>query len=115
VKLGYLGEFSSRGMLGGVSAPHVRASILVKISDVPIVYYPHDVLFLADREHLDLMTGIGAYCYIVWGIWLRHVLNSNQDQYKISWPHLYTLPEIIRTEDTSNLKNMANGHSKKID
>ena len=58
------------------------------------------------------MTGVGAYCYIVWGIWLRHVLNSNQEQYKISWPHIYTLPEVIRAED--DLKSPANGHSKEI-
>jgi dihydroceramidase len=41
-----------------------------------------------------LMTGIGAYCYIVWGIHLRHVLNGDQDKFEMVWPHLWTLPEI---------------------
>ena len=42
------------------------------------------------------MTGVGAYCYIVWGIHLRHVLNGDQDKFEMVWPHLWTLPEIVR-------------------
>jgi hypothetical protein len=36
------------------------------------------------------MTGLGAYCYIVWGIWLRHCLNGRQDEYQLVWPHLFS-------------------------
>lgn len=43
-----------------------------------------------------LMTGIGAYLYIIWGIWLRHILNKEQDQYTLVWPHVWSFPEIIR-------------------
>jgi dihydroceramidase len=42
------------------------------------------------------MTGYGAYLYIIWGIWLRHVLNKEQDDYILVWPHMWTFPEIIR-------------------
>ncbi|KZF26295.1 alkaline phytoceramidase [Xylona heveae TC161] len=45
-----------------------------------------------------LMTGIGAYFYIVWGIWLRHCLNGRQEEYMMYWPRLYVLPEILRRE-----------------
>lgn len=49
-----------------------------------------DILF----RHI--MTGIGAYMYIVWGIWLRHCLNGRQDEYEFIWPNIFTLPYIIR-------------------
>ena len=42
------------------------------------------------------MTGIGAYMYIVWGIWLRHCLNNRQDEYYLWWPHFYNFPTIER-------------------
>ncbi|KAJ5183643.1 ceramidase [Penicillium capsulatum] len=43
-----------------------------------------------------IMTGIGAYLYIMWGIWLRHCLNKKQDEYRIHWVHLWHIPDIIR-------------------
>ena len=44
------------------------------------------------------MTGTGAYGYIVWGIWLRHCLNGRQDEYKLIWTHIWTIPEIVRVQ-----------------
>lgn len=46
------------------------------------------------------MTGIGAYLYIVWGIWLRHCLNNRQDEYHLQWARFWHIPEVIRTSDT---------------
>lgn len=43
-----------------------------------------------------LMTGVGAYFYIVWGIWLRHCLNYRQDEYELLWPNLWTMPMVVR-------------------
>jgi dihydroceramidase len=43
------------------------------------------------------MTGIGAYMYIVWGIWLRHCLNNKQDEYHLRWARVWHIPEVIRT------------------
>jgi dihydroceramidase len=49
-----------------------------------------------------LMTGIGAYCYIVWGIWLRHCLNGRQDEFELIWPNFWTLPHVDRVPIVSN-------------
>lgn len=49
------------------------------------------------------MTGIGAYLYIIWGIWLRHVLNNQQDEYMLIWPHFWNFPEIVRAPVKKNL------------
>jgi dihydroceramidase len=43
------------------------------------------------------MTGIGAYLYIIWGIWLRHCLNGRQDDFHLRWAHFWHFPEVIRT------------------
>lgn len=46
-----------------------------------------------------IMTGIGAYFYIVWGIWLRHCLNGRQEEYILQWPSLFTsLPHVVRAD-----------------
>jgi hypothetical protein len=52
-----------------------------------------------------LMTGVGAYFYIVWGIWLRHYLNYRQDEFELVWPNLWTMPEVVQRSSP------ANGHS----
>jgi dihydroceramidase len=57
-----------------------------------------------------LMTGWGAYCYIVWGIHLRYILDGDQDKVKMVWPHLWNLPEIVRiTEPNGTEKRAING------
>ena len=61
------------------------------------------VFMLTVDIYRHLMTGIGAYFYIVWGIWLRHCLNGRQEEYDLVWPKLWSLPEIIRV-------NRANGN-----
>ena len=55
------------------------------------------------------MTGLGAFYYITWGIWLRHCLNGRQEEYTLKWSSTFSLPEIICTADQ-------NGHdqNKKI-
>jgi len=43
-----------------------------------------------------LMTGLGAYFYLVWGIWLRHCLNERQEEFVLKWPSIFTsVPEIV--------------------
>jgi dihydroceramidase len=46
-----------------------------------------------------LMTGIGAYCYIQWGIHLRHILNGHQEHFQMIWPSFFSLPEVVRVSD----------------
>ncbi|KAF1357053.1 alkaline ceramidase-like protein [Delphinella strobiligena] len=54
-------------------------------------------IFLEGHGWWHLMTGTGAYFYIVWGIWLRHCLNGRQDEFELYWPSLFTsLPAVLR-------------------
>lgn len=54
------------------------------------------------------MTGIGAYFYITWDVWLRHCLNGRQDEYDLVWPQFLSLPEVVRRSD-------ANSKTKKVE
>jgi len=57
------------------------------------------------------MTGIGAYFYIQWGIWLRHCINGEQDQFKMVWPRLVTsFPTVERIKSERN--GVLNGSAK---
>lgn len=66
-------------------------------------YATHDLIQIYTLFGLNLsvcrhlMTGIGAYFYIVWGIWLRHCLNGRQDEYTLRWPRAFSLPEVVRS------------------
>lgn len=57
-----------------------------------------------------LMTGLGAYMYLVWGIWLRHCLNNRQEEYHLWWPRFWNIPEVLRTSAPGK---GANGVAKK--
>ncbi|WPG99351.1 Hypothetical protein R9X50_00216500 [Acrodontium crateriforme] len=60
-------------------------------------------LLLEGHGWWHLMTGVGAYFYIVWGIWLRHCLNGRQDEYEAVWPSLFTsLPSIEKRKTNAN-------------
>ena len=48
------------------------------------------------------MTGLGAYFYITWGIWLRHCLNGRQEEYDLAWPTIFSLPEIVGSTDADS-------------
>lgn len=55
------------------------------------------------RASRHIMTGIGAYFYIVWGIWLRHCLNGRQDEFEMKWPRTVTsLPVVVRRRTQAN-------------
>lgn len=50
-----------------------------------------------------LGTGIGAYFYIAWGIWLRHCLNGRQDEFEMVWPSMLTsVPRVERVVPVAN-------------
>ena len=68
----------------------------------------------ADWFNRHLMTGLGAYCYIVWGTWLRHCLNGRQDEYQLVWPGLFSLPEIVYVKSgAAGNGSIPNGAGKK--
>lgn len=48
-----------------------------------------------------MMTGHGAYLYIIWGIWLRHCLNNRQEEYHLRWARFWHIPEVIHTGVTA--------------
>jgi dihydroceramidase len=56
-----------------------------------------------------LMTGTGAYYYIVWGIWLRHQLNYRQDEYELYWPNFWTMPDVVRRGSGANGYSQSGG------
>lgn len=60
-----------------------------------------------------LMTGTGAYYYIVWGVWLRHCLNGRQDEFELVWPSILgSLPKVERRREGA----VSNGHvGKKLE
>jgi hypothetical protein len=60
---------------------------------------------VADNDR-HLMTGTGAYFYLVWGIWLRHCLNYRQDEYELLWPNWMTMPVVVKQQ-----KPFSNGHT----
>ena len=62
-----------------------------------------------------LMTGTGAYYYIVWAIWLRHCLNGKQDEYDMKWPRMWNLPQIVRAQGAKPTVSTANGIIDKHD
>lgn len=50
---------------------------------------------------------MGAYLYITWGIWLRHILDGEQEEYYLSWPHFWSFPGIVRTSTTKHSNGVA--------
>lgn len=52
------------------------------------------------------MTGVGAYFYIVWGIWLRHCLNYRQDEFELVWKGWTSMPVVVKRKNmTGSSKN----------
>lgn len=43
-----------------------------------------------------LLTGVGAYYELQYGIYLRHCLDGRQNEYKLYWPSLFSLPDVQR-------------------
>ncbi|RPA85718.1 alkaline phytoceramidase [Ascobolus immersus RN42] len=44
-----------------------------------------------------LLTGLGGYYYIVYGIYLRRCLNGDLDEYELVWPSYFTsLPSVMK-------------------
>ncbi|KAI1336397.1 alkaline dihydroceramidase [Xylariaceae sp. FL0016] len=46
-----------------------------------------------------LMTGVGAYFYIVWRIWIQRCLDGDEDKFRLYWPYFLAMPQVIPVED----------------
>lgn len=65
-------------------------------------------LLLEGHGWWHLMTGLGAYYYINWGIWLRHCLNGRQDEFEMVWPSIFTsIPHVERRVSVDGLAKRA--------
>ncbi|KAI2463658.1 putative alkaline phytoceramidase [Annulohypoxylon bovei var. microspora] len=51
-----------------------------------------------------LMTGIGAYYYIIWRIWIHRILDGEEDKFRLNWPSIFRMPEVIPIGDTLDKK-----------
>jgi len=60
-----------------------------------------------------LLTGTGAYYFIVWGVWLRHCLNFRQDEYELVWPNVWTMPLVVRRPRAAANGQTGGGWAKK--
>lgn len=52
-------------------------------------------------------SGIGAYCYIVFSILLRYALDDRQDEFSLVWPHVWWLPEVVRSKSRESNTNLS--------
>ncbi|KAI1840500.1 hypothetical protein JX265_008603 [Neoarthrinium moseri] len=52
-----------------------------------------------------LMTGIGAYYYITWRIWIHRCLDGDEDKFRIDWSSILRLPDIVAVEDAPVVAN----------
>ncbi|KAI2607682.1 putative alkaline phytoceramidase [Hypoxylon fragiforme] len=51
-----------------------------------------------------LMTGIGAYFYIIWRIWIHRCLDGDEDKFRLNWPSMISMPEVVTIQDKWNKK-----------
>ncbi|KAI1446481.1 putative alkaline phytoceramidase [Annulohypoxylon stygium] len=49
-----------------------------------------------------LMTGIGAYYYIIWRIWIHRVLDGEEDKFRLHWPSIFKMPDVVPIEDNAS-------------
>lgn len=58
-------------------------------------------LLLEGHGWWHLMTGLGTYIHLTWGIWLRYCLNERQEEFGLSWPSIFSLPEVVQFKVTT--------------
>ncbi|KAI2616457.1 putative alkaline phytoceramidase [Hypomontagnella submonticulosa] len=51
-----------------------------------------------------LMTGLGAYYYIIWRVWIHRCLDGDEDKFRLYWPSILSIPEVIPIDDTPEKK-----------
>ena len=59
-----------------------------------------------------IQLGLGAYYYIAWGIWLRHCLSGQEQQFVLHWPSILTsVPRVIQV---TGLHQSLNGENATV-
>ncbi|KAF8469040.1 ceramidase [Kalaharituber pfeilii] len=67
---------------------------------------------LEGHAHWHLLTGLGGYYYITYGVYLRYCLENRQNEYEFVWPSKFTsLPYVRKRKNVA--KAQANGTTDK--
>jgi dihydroceramidase len=66
-----------------------------------------------DSMGFNWLIRFSQYCYIVWGIWLRHCLNGRQDEFELVWPRILSVPVVVKRDSKQAAAAAGNGHIKK--
>ncbi|KAI0997496.1 hypothetical protein K3495_g10691 [Podosphaera aphanis] len=71
-------------------------------------------LLLEGHGWWHLMTGLGSYYYLTWGVWLRYCLSEQQDKFVLYWPSIFfSLPEVMPLSKAEEFAAAKNRKSKK--
>lgn len=67
-----------------------------------------------------IFTGLGAYYFIIWRVWLERCLDGGEAEYRLYWPSTFSsVPRVLPRDGLAAQKNGrangrgVNGHSKK--
>ncbi|KAI1104133.1 putative alkaline phytoceramidase [Jackrogersella minutella] len=58
-------------------------------------------ILLEGHAWWHLMTGIGAYFYIIWRIWIHRCLDGDEDKFRLDWPSIFSMPDVIPIEENA--------------
>jgi len=46
-----------------------------------------------------LLTGVGAYFQLQYGVWLRYCLDGRQREFALAWPSIFSFPDVVKVEE----------------
>jgi dihydroceramidase len=58
-----------------------------------------------------LLTGVGAYYELMYGIYLRHCLDRRQNEYRLVWSSVFSIPDVRRW--ASGERELSNRYASK--
>ncbi|KAI5810114.1 alkaline ceramidase-like protein [Peziza echinospora] len=61
--------------------------------------------FLEGHGHWHLLSGLGGYYYITYGLYLRYCLEKRQSEYELVWPSTFTSLPYVRKRRTPQVTN----------
>lgn len=53
---------------------------------------------------LTNVTALLAYFYIIWRIWIHRCLDGDEDKFRLNWPSMISMPEVVTIQDKWNKK-----------
>lgn len=49
----------------------------------------------------NMMASV-AYYYIIWRIWIHRVLDGEEDKFRLHWPSIFKMPDVVPIEDNAS-------------